>query len=440
MHALACGRMPDATPPPAPVIIDPEAPLRAALARQRALATGLLAGMGGLMVGTYWLPPGYWTDLLQAAAKAGVVGGIADWFAVTALFRHPLGLPIPHTAIIPAQKERLGRGLGRFVANHVFTEAEIRRVMGRLDLSGILRGFLSDPAATRPAAEAIAATMPRALATLEDGRARRLLARLLPRMAGGPGGARILARVLRKLVDGGRHQQVFDLAVQQIRGLLMQKEDQLRAAIESKVRDEGGMFVRWVAGAWVAKRVLGAINETLARMEPDNSDLRAAFDTWLRGEIDRLETDPERIAQVGRALRGALAHPTVAAWLGDVWDRLKAALAADAANPNGRMVALMEGAFANAGTVLAEDEAARARINRVAESVLLAMLPTARLQIADFIAAVVRGWDTQQVVEKIELRVGRDLQYVRMNGTLVGFLVGGALFALLTAIFGRVAV
>lgn len=433
--------MPDATPSlSAPVIPDPEAPLRRALARQRALATGLLLGMAALMLGTYAMPPGYWTDLLQAAAKAGVVGGLADWFAVTALFRHPLGLPIPHTAIIPAQKERLGQGLGRFVANHVFTEAEVKRVMGRLDLASILRGFLSDPAASRPAAEAIAATLPRALATLEDGRARRLLSRLLPRMASGPAGARILARVLRTLVDGGRHQQVFDLAVGQIRSLLMQKEDQLRAAIESKVREEGGMFVRWVAGAWVARRILSAINETLSRVEPNDSDLRAAFDAWLRTEIERLETDPERMAQVGRALRGALAHPTVAAWLGDVWERLKDALAADAANPNGRTVSLIEGAFVNAGTVLAEDAAARARLDRLAQGVLMALLPTARLQIADFIASVVRGWDTRQVVDKIELRVGKDLQYVRMNGTLVGFLVGGALFALLTAVFGRVAV
>lgn len=219
----------------------------------------------------------------------------------------------------------------------------------------------------------------------------------------------------------------------------MQKEDQLRAAIEARVREEGGVLVRWVAGAWVARRVLTAINEQLARIEPNDSDLRAAFETWLRAEIDRLESDPERIRQVGAALRGAVTHPAVAAWLEDVWERLKAALAADAANPEGRAVALIEAAFANAGTVLSEDETARARLNRVAEGVLMALLPTARLQVADFIAGVVRSWDTAQVVEKIELRVGRDLQYVRMNGTLVGFLVGGALFALLTAIFGGVA-
>jgi uncharacterized membrane-anchored protein YjiN (DUF445 family) len=435
--------MPDATPPAPPpglVLTDPDAPLRRALARHRAVATGLLVGMAALMVGTYALPPGYWTDLLQAAAKAGVVGGLADWFAVTALFRHPLGLPIPHTAIIPAQKQRLGQGLGRFVANHVFTEDEVRRVMLRLDLSAILRGFLTDRSAARPAAQAVAALVPRGLATLEDGRARRLLARLLPRLAGGPGGARILARALRSLVEGGRHQQVFDLALKQLRALLVQKEDQLRAAIEAKVHEEGGRLVRWVAGAWVARRVLTTLNEQLARVEPNDSELRAAFEAWLMAEIDRLETDPERIAQVGRALRAALAHPTVADWLADVWDRLKAALAADAARPEGRTVALLEAAFANAGAVLAEDDVARARLNRVAEGVLMALLPTARAQIAGFIAEVVHGWDTAQVVEKIELRVGRDLQYVRMNGTLVGFLVGGALFALLTAVFGRIAV
>ena len=124
---------------------DPDRTARRSLARHRAFATGLLVAMAALTLGSYALPPGWGTDLLQAAAKAGFVGGIADWFAMTALFRHPLGLPIPHTAIIPAQKERLGRALGRFVATHVFTEAELRRTIGRIDLAGILHRFFADP-------------------------------------------------------------------------------------------------------------------------------------------------------------------------------------------------------------------------------------------------------------------------------------------------------
>jgi uncharacterized membrane-anchored protein YjiN (DUF445 family) len=403
------------------------------------VATGLLVGMAALMLLAYQLPAGYWTDLLQAGAKAGLVGGIADWFAVTALFRQPLGLPIPHTAIIPNQKDRLGRALGSFVANHVFTEAEVRRVLARLDLAAILRGFLTDAEATRPAAQALAAGLPRVLASLEDGRARRLAARLLPRVLGGPAAAPLLARGLRALVAGGRHQEVFDLAVERIKGLLAEKEGQLRDAIAARVRAEGGALVGWLAGATIARRVLAAVNEQLARVEPADSDLRAAFEVWVHKEIERLETDPERAAAVGRALRGAFDNPAVATWLGDVWRRLRAALEADTADPSGRTVAALEAAFANAGRMLTEDEAARERLNRGAERVLATLLPAARLRLAEFIAEVVQNWDTATVVEKIELRVGRDLQYVRMNGTLVGFLVGAALFALLTAAFGRVA-
>ena len=421
---------------------DPEAPLRRALSRHRAIATGLLVAMAALLVASYMLPPGhippYWQEMLQAAAKAGVVGGIADWFAVTALFRHPLGLPIPHTAIIPRQKERLGQGLGRFVANHVFTEAEVRRVLGRLDLAGIFRRFMADPAAVRPAAEAMAATLPRLLESVEDGRAKRLLGKLLPRLAGGPGGARILARALRSLVAGGKHHEVFDLAIAQLRVILGSKEDQLRTAIEGRVRAEGGALVGWLAGAAVARRILSTVNAELAKMEPTDSDLRAAFEVWVRDEIDRLENDPERAASVGRALRQAVAHPTVAAWIEDIWGRLKAALVADAGNPQGRTVALLEGAFANAGSLLEQDPAARDKLNRAVEGLLVPMMPAARAQLSAFIAQVVASWDTTQVTEKIELRVGRDLQYVRMNGTLVGFLVGGVLYALLTAAFGRV--
>ena len=114
--------------------VDPDAPARRSLARHRAFATFLLVVMAALTIGSFYLPKGYWTDLLQASAKAGFVGGIADWFAVTALFRHPLGLPIPHTAIIPREKLRLGQALGRFLVRHVVTEAEVNRLLGRLDV------------------------------------------------------------------------------------------------------------------------------------------------------------------------------------------------------------------------------------------------------------------------------------------------------------------
>ena len=418
---------------------DPDADLRRDLNRHRAFATGLLVLMGALVLVGYALPPGLGADLLQASAKAGFVGGIADWFAVTALFRHPLGIPIPHTAIIPRQKERLGRALGRFVAGHVFTPAEVSRVLGRLDVPAILARFLTDPAAARPAAQALAEMLPRVLATVQDGRARRTMARLVPRLMGGPGAGRIVARALRTLVESGRHQEVLGFLATELRTLLDSKHDQLQSFIQDKVRAQGGRLVGWVIGAQVAERVLGVIRDELDRIGPQGGSIRAAFDEWVRREIDRMESDPERAAEIGRAVRRVVAHDTVQAWLWDVWARMRIALEADASRPNGHTIAVIEGALANLGTFLAEDETARLRLQTAAEGVIATLLPSAQSQLADFIGNVVAGWDAQTITDKLELRVGRDLQFVRVNGTLVGFLAGGALYLALRAAFGHVA-
>jgi uncharacterized membrane-anchored protein YjiN (DUF445 family) len=417
---------------------DPDAAARLSLRRHRTFATALLILMGGLTLGTYALSEAWWVDLLQAAAKAGFIGGIADWFAVTALFRHPLGIPIPHTAIIPNQKERLGRALGRFVATHVFTGDEVAGVLRRLDLPGILHRFLADPIAARPAAEALAGLLPKLLATVEDGRARRLVARLVPRILGGPGASLVVARALAGLVEGGRHQEVFSFILTEMKRLLASKEEALRAVIEERVREQGGRLVGWALGASIARRVLATLTAELDKVSPDGSELRAAFDEWVRREVTRMEEEPERAAEVGAAIRRVVGHETVQAWIWDVWARMRLALEVDAARPNGRTVAWLEGALGNLGGMLEADPESRARVQRVTEGVVESLLPTAQARVADFIASVVAGWDTDTITERLELRVGSDLQYVRVNGTLVGFLVGGLLYALLLAVFGRV--
>ena len=417
---------------------DPDHVARRALALHRAIATGLVGLMAALTVGTYWMPSGIGTEVLQAAAKAGFVGGIADWFAVTALFRHPLGLPIPHTAIIPAQKARLGGALGRFVANHVFTEAELARTLAKLDVASILARFLSDPASSRPAATALAGMLPRLLATVEDGRARRVVAPVVPRLLGGASAGRVMARALHQMVDGGKHQEVFGFILSQFKTLLASREDAMQAAIAERVREQGGRLVGWALGATVARRALTMINDELARLEPDSSDLRAAFDEWVRREITRIETDPARAAELGAMLRRVLAHASIQSWVWDVWARLRIALEHDAAQPNGRTVAFLEGMLANLGTMLAQDPAARARLQSATEKVVAGLLPSAQMQIADFIAGAVGSWDSATITDRLELRVGKDLQYVRINGTIVGFIVGGLVYAVLRATFGHV--
>ena len=418
---------------------DPDAELRRDLRRYKGFATGLLGLMAALVGLSYALPPGVGAELLQASAKAGFVGGIADWFAVTALFRHPLGLPIPHTAIIPRQKARLGRALGRFVAGHVITPAEVSRVLGRLDVSAILARFLRDPQAAGPAAQALAEMLPRILGSIQDGRARRTMARLVPRLVGGPVAGRIVARALRSLVEGGRHQEVLGFLLAEVRSLLESKHDQLHEFIQEKVRAQGGRLIGWMLGAQVAERVLATLRDELEKVGPEGSALRAAFDEWVRREIDKMETDPARAAEIGRAIRRVVAHDTIQLWLWDVWARLRRALEADASRPGGHTVALIEGSLGNLGTFLSEDPGARARLQVAAEGVIATLLPSAQAQLAEFIGDVVASWDARTITDKLELRVGRDLQFVRVNGTLVGFLAGGALWLMLRAIAGHVA-
>jgi uncharacterized membrane-anchored protein YjiN (DUF445 family) len=433
-------RLIDAPVPLAPAPSnDPDREARRSLARHKALATGLLGLMAGITLASTALPPSLAAGVLQAAAKAGFVGGIADWFAVTALFRHPLGLPIPHTAIIPAQKARLGAALGRFVGRHVFTDTEVRRTLSRLDFAGIFARFLADPASTRPTAQTLAALLPRVLASVDDGRARRLLARLAPRVLGGPAAGHVVAGVLRRLMEGGRHQEVFGFILDNLKIVLNDREEALRRAIEERVREQGGRLVGWAVGAAVARRVLTQINAELDKMQGDGSDLRAAFDEWLRREIAHMEDDPARAAEIGRTLRRVLAHDAIQGWTRDVWSRLRQAMAADAARPNGHTVAFLEGALNNLGTLLETDPAVRARLQHATEGVVLRLLPSAQNSVAGFIGDVVANWDSATITEKLELRVGADLQYVRVNGTLVGFLVGGLLYLALRALFGVVA-
>jgi uncharacterized membrane-anchored protein YjiN (DUF445 family) len=395
--------------------------------------------MAGLTVGSFYLPQGYWTDLLQASAKAGFVGGVADWFAVTALFRRPLGLPIPHTAIIPREKIRLGHALGRFFTRHVVTPAEISRLLNRLDVAELLRAILTNDEVVKPLARALAAYLPRVLASVEDGRARRLLGRLLPRLVGGAAAGRVVARALRGLVEGGRHQDVLGFILAKLRLAMVEKEGQLRRMIETRVSAEGGRVVGWALGATIATRALAAVNAEMAKMDPEGSEVRAAFDVWVRRELDAMESDPKRAAELGAAVRRVIGHSTVQAWSWDIWHRLRTALEADAGRPGGHTEVLLEGAVRNLGELLATDPGAAERVQRLAERTAAKLMPAAQTQIASFIANVVASWDTATLTDRIELRVGRDLQYVRMNGTLVGFLVGGLAYAVLHAAFGHVA-
>lgn len=416
---------------------------RRALARQKQAATGLLALMGGLTFASYLAPlynlvtPGLWLETFRAGTRAGVVGGLADWFAVTALFRHPLGLPIPHTAIIPAQKERLARALGRFVSTQVFTEKEVSAVLTKVDLPSALSGILSEPATKEALTRSVLASVPQILERLEDGRASAALGRTLPLLLGGNNLSPVVVRGMRALVEGNQHQEVLSFLLRQIKSGLQAREPALRSMIEERVREQGGRFLGWMIGSSIASKVLTAASEELERIDPEDSALREGFTDWVRSEIDRIEQDPDRASELTHALRSVFSHESMVSWGADLWARLRGMIEEDVSRQDGWVATMVGEALSRLAWQAKHDPGTRTRIEDGVRKALERSLPWLREQLSGFIASVVSNWDAVSVAEKLELRVGRDLQYVRINGTVVGFAVGALLSLLIHFLFGQ---
>lgn len=415
---------------------------RQTLRRYQNAATGLLVLMGGLTVVGYaapaagWVEDGFFLEMFRAGARAGVVGGVADWFAVVALFRHPLGLPIPHTAILSAQKDRLARALGRFVASQVFTAKEVERVLAKVDVPGFIANLLEDPATQDAVVGAMARSMPQLLDRLEDGRASNAIGRIMPGLLGGSDLSPVIAKALRSLVDDDRHQEVLSYFLSQLKDGLKAKEGALRDMIEERVREQGGRILGWAIGGSIATKVLTAAAQELDRIDPENSSLREGFTSWVRLQIDRIETDPERGREFTQAVTSVLSHESVVGWWGDIWLRFRRMVEADVEDPQGRTACLLRDALGRMAGQLRNDDVLRQRIVERVDGTIGKALPFVRDQMAEFIARVVSGWNAVEIAEKLELRVGKDLQFIRFNGTLVGFAVGALLFAALRLTFG----
>ncbi|MBY4638584.1 DUF445 domain-containing protein [Gluconacetobacter entanii] len=413
------------------------------LQRYKWSATGLLVGMAGLTVAGYALPASgvmadhAWLDVLRSGAKAGVVGGLADWFAVTALFRRPMGLPIPHTAILPAQQERLAQALGRFVSTNVFTEQDVAKAMQRIDLPSVIGDILRDPETVSTVNRAVIGAVPHMLDRLENGRASNAISRLVPSLLGGEEIAPIMIRSMRALVDGDRHQEVLSFLLMRLKDGLKSKEHSLRQMIEERVREQGGRILGWAIGGSIATKVLTAASEELDRIDPQNSELREGFTTWVRAEIDRIEQDADRRRDLAGTIKGVLSHDSIRGWSGDIWHRLRQVIESDIARgEEGWTASIVRDALHRLSEQMYHDAQMRQRVNDAAQRMVNSSLPFLRDSMSRFIASVVAGWDANALSDRLELRVGRDLQYVRFNGTLVGFLAGCGLSVLLQLIFG----
>ncbi len=419
----------------APPIAD-EAHKRERLVRMKRFALLLLACAAIIFVITLILERSHswiWLGYVRAAAEASVVGGVADWFAVTALFRHPLGIPIPHTAIVPARKDRIGRALGNFVQQNFLDRAVVSYKLASLRLGDRAAQWLSDPHNARSVTRVTAHALTSAANVLKDEDVQSFLERTAGDRLRSVQVAPLLGRALRLLTADGRHQELLDEALR----LAARATESNDALIREKVQEQSPWWVPTVVDRRISDRVVTGIGRTLAEVS-DNPDhpLRHRFDEAVGNFIDRLQSSPETIARAEAWKDELLEDAAMREFLGTIWSDIKRKLkdyairTEHAEFEGGRL----EVAIASLAHNALEDEVLSAKLNGWIDEAVLAVVDASRTEIAQLISGTVSAWDPQETSRRIELQIGRDLQFVRINGTIVGGMVGLALYAITRAL------
>lgn len=392
------------------------------LDRMKRRATGLLVLMGIVFVAASLLEPQHtWVGYIRATAEASLVGGVADWFAITALFRHPLNIPIPHTAIIPSRKDRIGRSLGNFVQNNFLSPEVLTAKLRAAQISRRAAEWLAEPENARKAAQHLASVLQSAGAVIRDEDVLALLDRSvvepLRRMAIAP----VLSKGLELLTVDNRHQQLLDRVIHGLTRLVAENE----ILIRDRIREESPWWVPEMVDDKIHKKVLGGIDRTLVEVAADpGHPLRRQFDELLSEWIVQLQQSPEVIARA-EAIKQQLLDPETSGRLAaSLWGEAKEALGRK--NPpgeGGAMDAVARGLSALA-TAAREEESLLEKVDGWVIGAVLRVVEQHRHEVGQLIAQTVSAWDPDETSRRIELLVGRDLQFIRINGTLVGGLVG----------------
>ncbi|CAN7492200.1 DUF445 domain-containing protein [Phenylobacterium sp. LjRoot219] len=400
------------------------------LARMRMIATGLLALMAVVFVlaslaRAHWPQHALALGYVRAFAEAGMVGACADWFAVTALFRHPFGLPIPHTGIIPRNKDRIGQALGGFIADNFLTEAVLEDKLKQLELAGWGGDWLSNPRNARRLATRVAHLAPEILRSAPPGAVGELAGSAAMAAARATPAAPLAAGILSGLWSEGRAQVLFDRAVELLGGYMASHPD----AIRDRVVEQAPKWLpKWV-DRMLADRISEGLVKTVEEMRDPAHPWREELRDAVMRLIVRLREDPELQAQVEAFKLRLLADPRLQSQAGELWAGMEARLGAELAADRHGLAEQLQRAILGVGAWLSNDAAAQTRLNTLGRSLATGVIAPRRQEIGRFVAQVVAGWDAKNVVDKLELQVGKDLQYIRINGTLVGGLVGLIIFA-----------
>jgi uncharacterized membrane-anchored protein YjiN (DUF445 family) len=350
-----------------------------------------------------------------------MVGGLADWFAVTALFRYPMGIPIPHTAIIPRKKDQIGASLGLFVQQNFLTAKVVGERIRSAEIPRRVGDWLVDPGHARRLVEEGAAALQGTATVMSDEEIRSAVAAFAEARLRDIQAAPVVARVIDIVVEGGQHQAALTAG---LRGLMRFLNDN-RPALRQRLAEESPEWVpEWVDDRVFLKLFTGLQNYLADIVSDEDHDFRLQFDKRLRAYASSLRTDPAAIARLEAAKQQLLDHPAVRTWLGSLWFPLKQALLEAAADPNSELRVTAEGVVVRIGESLRSDPATQYKVDGWLQSAVTHLLARYGDDIAELISTTVARWDTKETSRRIELQVGRDLQFIRVNGTVVGAMVG----------------
>lgn len=398
-----------------------DAQRRINLRRMRFVATGLLVLMLAMWLAARWAQAAHdlaWLSYVEAFAEAAMVGAIADWFAVTALFRHPLGLPIPHTAIIPRNKDRLGASLGNFIAREFLTVDTVRQKLRSVDVAQHIADWLGEPGNAAAVAHRLAESVPAVMDATGDENVRRFVREGIVSGLRSIDVAPVLGRVLSVLVANRRHQALFDRIID----LAWQFLDANHDAIRQKIAEGSKWWMPKFLDEKLFRKVIDGIESTLYELRAPDHPWRDQFSAVVEEYVVRLSSGDVYRAEVIK--EEILSNPVVAGYIDSVWGDIKQRMRSDAERLDGHMAQGVERLLLAIGERLARDEAMRGVVNGWVEQLVISRLVPYRDQFAGFLSGVVHRWDIGTAVTKLELLVGRDLQYIRINGTLVGGAVG----------------
>jgi uncharacterized membrane-anchored protein YjiN (DUF445 family) len=401
-----------------------------ALWRMKLLATSLLVIAAIVfVVAKVNEDSGAWVGYVRAVAEAAMVGALADWFAVTALFRHPLRLKIPHTAIIPKRKDQIGRSLGEFVESNFLTAEVIDERLHGAEIGRRAGEWLADPAHAERAGEALADIVRGGLEVLDDDEIQAGLEHFVRARVQATQVSPAVGRVLDLTIEGGHHQRLLDAVLVGVGGFL----DDNRATFRRRMDEESP----WWVPEGIDDRVFAKIYDIVGRFLADvhaspHHELRASVDVRAADFARRLREDPELHAK-GEALKQELLdHPEIRRWIESLWGETKRGMLQAVDDPDSELRRRIVSSTQRLGQRLATEPELQHKIDDWVASALAHLVANYRAEVSEIIASTVAKWDADATATKLELQVGRDLQFIRINGTVVGGLVGVVIHAVAT--------